>query len=93
MAGVAGQDREAAELRGGGDRHVREPWRMALAVRPIGKGAGDTRCLHLERQDALRVEMQNGIEPSGETVGLAPATLPTEPGDPGLDLGDQTAER
>jgi hypothetical protein len=51
--------------------------------------ARDPRRPHLERQDALRVEVQQGIEPSGEIVGPALGALPAEPGDPALDLGDR----
>jgi hypothetical protein len=92
VAGVGGQDRKARTLCRGDDRHVGESGCLARAAREVAKGTGDPGGRHVERQDALAIQMQKRIEPSREIIRPAAGALPADLAIPASISAIETAD-
>ena len=78
---IARQHHQIVPFGRGGYNYVGHSRSMTPPAGEIGQCTGHFRCRSIERQDALPIEMQYGLQPFGELRGLPSCSLSSHLGD------------
>jgi hypothetical protein len=88
MAEVQREDDEFPRHRDRGDRDIRETWMPTGGLRGIAQRTRDPCRGKVERKKAVRIVVEDAIEPLAPIPGALAGAGSVKFGDPGLNLGD-----